>query len=346
MTWSTSSGLDHINPTCMITEENIEKATVELFSGLGFKSEPAGLYDPLRYMIAIGGKRIRPRLCLLAYSLFKDELDDEIMAPAAAIEVFHSFTLIHDDIMDNASLRRGVPTVWKKWDENTAILSGDVMSIESYRLLAKAPARHLPELLKLFSDTAALVCEGQQYDMEFELKDSVTMDEYTRMIGLKTAVLIACAAKMGAIIGDATEADCNAVYEYAWSLGLAFQIADDWLDTFGDPEVFGKAIGGDILNNKKTWLLTKTFEKVADDEAGRLELLNAMTMPTGTEDLNTRKIKTVKDIYIRHGVSGAAQDEIRRLHQEALSHAERISVSKIRHQMLSRFAETLLSRAK
>lgn len=330
----------------MITEDIIDKATESLFSDLGFKEEPSGLYDPLRYMIAIGGKRIRPKLCLLCYSLFKDELEDEILPPAAAIEVFHSFTLIHDDIMDNASLRRGVPTVWKKWDRNTAILSGDVMSIESYRLIAKSPEKYLPELLKVFSDTAALVCEGQQYDMEFEMKDSVNMDDYMRMIGLKTAALIACAAKMGAIVGGADSRDCEEVYQYAWALGLAFQIADDWLDTFGDPSVFGKAIGGDILNNKKTWLLTKTFEEAGNDDAARLELLNAMTMPIDTEDLKIKKINTVKNLYVKYGASRAAQDEIKRLHSVALAHAEKISVSKLRHSMLHRFADNLLSRAK
>ncbi len=330
----------------MINEESIGRALEKLFSELPFKNEPSGLYKPLEYMIAIGGKRIRPRLCLLSYSLFKDEISDEILAPTAAIEVFHSFTLIHDDIMDNAPIRRGVPTVWKKWDENTAILSGDVMSIESYRLLSRTPAKYLPEVLTLFSDTAAYVCEGQQYDMEFEMKESVSMEEYIRMIGLKTAVLIACAAKIGAIVGGASAEDQAALYDYAWSLGLAFQIADDWLDTFGDPAVFGKSIGGDILNNKKTWLLTKTFEVVADKEREKLELLNAMTMPVDTPAQKQKKIEAVRNIYIESGASRAAQNEIRRLHAEALSHAERLSVSKVRREMLHRFAEGLLSRAK
>ena len=176
----------------MIQENHIEEALKGLFAGLKFTPEPAGLYDPLRYMMEIGGKRIRPRLCLTAYSLYKDSFSDEILSPAAALEVFHSFTLIHDDIMDKADVRRGVPTVYKKWDENTAILSGDVMSIESYKLLAKAPAEVLPQALELFSKTAAEVCEGQQYDMDFEDLESVPMSDYLKMIGLKTAVLIAC----------------------------------------------------------------------------------------------------------------------------------------------------------
>ena len=245
----------------MIQEKHIESAIAELFGGLTFTAEPAGLYDPLRYMMEIGGKRIRPRLCLTAYSLFKDEFSQEILSPAAALEVFHSFTLIHDDIMDKAPVRRGVPTVYKKWNDNTAILSGDVMSIESYKLIAKAPAQVLPQALELFSQTAAQVCEGQQYDMDFEDMESVPMTDYLKMIGLKTAVLIACSAKMGAIIGGASEKECDLLYRFGYDLGLAFQIADDWLDTYGDSAVFGKSIGGDIVNNKKTWLLTKAFEK-------------------------------------------------------------------------------------
>ena len=215
----------------MIQEKHIEEALKQLFGTLTFTPEPAGLYDPLRYMMEIGGKRIRPRLCLTTYSLYKDDLTEEILSPAAALEVFHSFTLIHDDIMDKADVRRGVPTVYKKWNENTAILSGDVMSIESYKLLAKAPASVLPEALALFSKTAAEVCEGQQYDMDFEDMESVPMEDYLKMIGLKTAVLIACSAKMGALIGGASAQECDLLYKFGYDIGLAFQIADDWLDT-------------------------------------------------------------------------------------------------------------------
>ena len=244
----------------MIQETHIDAALKELFDNLTFTAEPAGLYDPLRYMIQIGGKRIRPRLCLTSYALYKDSFSEEILTPAAAIEVFHSFTLIHDDIMDKADVRRGVPTVYRKWDENTAILSGDVMSIESYKMIAKAPAHVLPQALDLFSQTAAEVCEGQQYDMDFEKVDIVPMSDYLKMIGLKTAVLIACAAKLGAIIAEAPANECDLLYKYGYDIGLAFQVADDWLDTYADPKVFGKAIGGDILNNKKNWLTTRAFD--------------------------------------------------------------------------------------
>ena len=308
-----------------------------------FTQEPSGLYDPLRYMIEIGGKRIRPRLCLTAYALFKDSFSEEITTPAAAIEVFHSFTLIHDDIMDKAEVRRGVPTVYKKWNENTAILSGDVMSIESYKMIAKAPAKALPAVLELFSTTAAQVCEGQQYDMDFENMDVVPMDDYLKMIGLKTAVLIACAAKMGALIADAPAEAAELLYRFGYDLGLAFQIADDWLDTYGDPAVFGKAIGGDIVNNKKSWLMTKAFEKAGDLHES---LAKAMDMPIGTEEEKAAKISTVKDIYNKLGVGDDAKEEIQRLHTQAMAHIDALDLPADKAATLRNYATTLLGRNK
>ena len=327
----------------MITEVKIETAIKELFGGLRFTAEPAGLYDPLRYMMDIGGKRIRPRLCLTAYALYKDSLSEEILFPAAAIEVFHSFTLIHDDIMDKADVRRGVPTVYRKWDENTAILSGDVMSIESYKLLAKAPAAALPKALELFSTTAAEVCEGQQYDMNFENEESVPMENYLKMIGLKTAVLIACSAKLGALIAGASETECDLLYKYGYDLGLAFQIADDWLDTYADPKVFGKAIGGDIVNNKKSWLMTRAFEKAEDL---RDSLTTAMAMPIETEEEKAAKISTVKDIYEKLGVGEDAKEEIKRLHTQAMAHIDALNLTEEKANTLRDYAATLLGRNK
>jgi geranylgeranyl diphosphate synthase type II len=327
----------------MITEVKIETAIKELFGGLRFTAEPAGLYDPLRYMMDIGGKRIRPRLCLTAYALYKDSLSEEILFPAAAIEVFHSFTLIHDDIMDKADVRRGVPTVYRKWDENTAILSGDVMSIESYKLLAKAPAAALPKALELFSTTAAEVCEGQQYDMNFENEESVPMENYLKMIGLKTAVLIACSAKLGALIAGASETECDLLYKYGYDLGLAFQIADDWLDTYTDPKVFGKAIGGDIVNNKKSWLMTRAFEKAEDL---RDSLTTAMAMPIETEEEKAAKISTVKDIYEKLGVGEDAKEEIKRLHTQAMAHIDALNLTEEKANTLRNYAATLLGRNK
>ena len=327
----------------MIQESHIEATLKEIFSNLKFTQEPSGLYDPLRYMIEIGGKRIRPRLCLTAYALFKDSFSEEITTPAAAIEVFHSFTLIHDDIMDKAEVRRGVPTVYKKWNENTAILSGDVMSIESYKMIAKAPAKALPAVLELFSTTAAQVCEGQQYDMDFENMDIVPMDDYLKMIGLKTAVLIACAAKMGALIADAPAEAAELLYRFGYDLGLAFQIADDWLDTYGDPAVFGKAIGGDIVNNKKSWLMTKAFEKAGDLHES---LAKAMDMPIGTEEEKAAKISTVKDIYNKLGVGDDAREEIQRLHTQAMAHIDALDLPADKAATLRNYATTLLGRNK
>lgn len=328
----------------MIQENLIDSAIRELFDNLTFTQEPRGLYDPLRYMMEIGGKRIRPRLCLTAYALYKDSFCEEVLSPAAAMEVFHSFTLIHDDIMDKADVRRGVPTVYRKWDENTAILSGDVMSIESYKLIAKAPAEIVPKALELFSKTAAEVCEGQQYDMEFEDMEFVPMDDYLKMIGLKTAVLIACSAKMGALVAGASDNEAELLYKYGYDLGIAFQIADDWLDTYGDPKVFGKAIGGDILNNKKSWLMTRAFGKASEET--RAKLLEAMVMPITTEEEKAAKIDAVKAIYAELEVGEEAKQEIIRFHSQSLSHAAALNLQSEAYALLENYAKKLIGRTK
>ena len=322
----------------MISEVQIDESIKALFSEISFSREPAGLYDPLRYMIDGGGKRLRPRLCLTAYSLFKDEFSDEILQPAAGLEVFHTFTLIHDDIMDKSPLRRGNPTVWTKWGEDGAILSGDVMCIDSYKRIAHAPEAVLGKVLKLFNNTAAQVCEGQQYDMDFESVDNVTMDQYMQMIGLKTAVLIACSAKMGALIAGADDEAAGSLYSYGYALGLAFQIADDWLDAFGNEKVFGKPIGGDIINKKKCWLTIKATEL---DEAA---MDDAMAMPVDTEAQKAAKIAVVKEIYVRLGVDRMAQEEIVRLTEEAMASIGCLELGKVRYEMLKRFADKLVGR--
>ncbi len=327
----------------MIRQETIDEAVKALFDGIGFTDEPAGLYDPLRYMIAIGGKRLRPKLCLTTYSLYKDSFAPEILEPAAGLEVFHSFTLIHDDIMDRSPLRRGVDTVWKKWSPDTAILSGDVMCIDSYARISKAPETVLGDVLALFSKTAAQVCEGQQYDMEFESREKVPMDEYMEMIGLKTGVLIACAAKMGALIAGAPKEDCEQLYGYGYNLGLAFQVADDYLDAFGDEKVFGKPIGGDIVNSKKSWLTVRAFEKA---EGGALEdLEDAVKMPVGTAAEKEAKISRVRGLYQELGVGRDAQDAILRLNSKALEAAYKACDGE-RFEVLRRFALNLIGRTK
>ena len=313
----------------MISEQAIDQVVKDLFANIKFTAQPAGLYDPLRYMIAIGGKRIRPKLCLLAYSLFKEGFPQSILGPAAGLEIFHTFTLIHDDIMDRSPLRRGCDTVWKKWSPDTAILSGDVMCIDSYKRIAQAPREVLPEVLELFSTTAAMVCDGQQMDMDFEKKDIVPMDEYMQMIGLKTAVLLACSAKMGAIIGGADAKAQQALYDYGYNLGLAFQVADDYLDAYGDQAVFGKPIGGDILNCKKSWLTVKAYEK------GAAEITSALQAELPAQE----KIDLVKGIYASVDVASEAIAEIDRLTAKALSYVPGEA-------MLERFAHSLTGRTK
>lgn len=324
----------------MMTETQINELVKRLFDGIEFTREPAGLYDPLRYMIAIGGKRIRPRLCLTAYSFFSDRFDEGILAPASALEVFHSFTLMHDDIMDRSPLRRGVPTVWKKWNEDTAILSGDVMLIDAYQRIAKAPHAVLDRVLALFSRTAAQVCDGQQFDMEFESVPEVPMEEYNKMIGLKTAVLLACSAGMGALIGGASKAECDALYQYGYELGMAFQVADDYLDAFGDEKVFGKPIGGDIVNGKKSWLTVRTLEKTPD-KAG---FLAAFAQPADTPEQKAAKIAAVKEIYLQNAVDADAKTEIVRFTERAMQAVA--GFSPLRLETLRRFAERLVGRAK
>lgn len=326
----------------MITEQQLETVIEEMFSGIEFPREPRGLYDPLRYMINIGGKRIRPLLCLTTYSLFKDSLSQDIIEPARALEIFHSFTLIHDDIMDRSPLRRGEPTVWKKWNPDTAILSGDVMLIDSYKRICSTTSRYHGTVFTLFNDTAAQVCEGQQMDMDFEGKECVPMEEYEKMIGLKTAVLLACSAQMGAIIGGADESQQEALYRYGYELGMAFQVADDYLDTFGEEKVFGKPIGGDIINNKKSWMLTRAFEKAAD----RKPLLDAMAMPVDTQEQRDGKIKAVRDIYTSLGVDEDAKTEIIHFSDRALDAIHPLHLSPMRQEILKRFETKLIGRVK
>jgi len=322
----------------MIEEKIIDQELKRAFAFPDFPQIPAGLYEPLNYMVSIGGKRLRPKFCLTAYSLFRDEIGRGVLDCAVALELFHTFTLIHDDIMDKSPLRRGKTTVWKKWNEDTAILSGDVMSIESYKRIAKAPSEHLPEILDLFSNTAEQVCEGQQFDIEFESRTDVPMDEYMNMISLKTAVLIATSGKIGAILGDAEEETANAIYRFGYDLGLAFQVADDYLDTYGDEKVFGKPIGGDIVNNKKSWLLTRALEKTSDKK----EILDMLVLPVETPSQKMSKIAFVKGIYNRLGIGTDALEEINRLTGTALKNVAGLECFDV----LKNFANSLVGRVK
>jgi len=243
----------------MYTFIQIQQIVEKYLKEIELKTEPRELYEPVKYILEIGGKRIRPSLVLAAYNLFKNDVETAIN-PALALEVFHNFTLLHDDIMDKADLRRNQQTVHKKWNENVAILSGDTMSIKAYELLSKIPAEFLSEVLQAFNKTALQVCEGQQLDMNFESRLDVSVEEYLEMIRLKTSVLIAVSLKIGAIMAGALRNDVHKLYDFGLNLGLAFQLQDDYLDAYGDVQAFGKKIGGDIVANKKTFLLIKALE--------------------------------------------------------------------------------------
>lgn len=325
----------------MYTIAEIDSVVEKGLRSLDWKQEPGELYEPIEYLISIGGKRLRPRMAILCHTLFNDKIDNSILYPALALEIFHGFTLIHDDIMDGASMRRSQPTVHKKWNNNIAILSGDVMCIKSYQLLSHAPEAKLREVLEIFTDTAAKVCEGQQFDMNYESLPVITGEDYIKMIGLKTAVLIACAAKIGAVTGGATPSAANAIYDYAYKLGLAFQIKDDLLDSFGDSVVFGKAIGGDIMSNKKTWLLVESLRRAQGNDLKELERLISET--------NSKpevKIPAVLALYEKLGVRDEADKAICDLHKEAQAALDKASLNEAQRTQLYDFAKSLLNREK
>ena len=267
---------------------------------LDWSKAPKGLYEPIGYTLASGGKRIRPTLALIASEMFGGK-EEEVLPAALALEVFHNFTLLHDDVMDRAEVRRGRPTVHVKWDDNTAILSGDQMLIEAYKLIAKVPGDKVQGTLRMFNDMATGICEGQQYDVDFEQMSNVRIEDYMKMIELKTSVLLAYALKIGAYIAGATVAQQEALYQYGLHIGLAFQIQDDILDVYGDPKTFGKAIGGDICCNKKTFLLLTAMSKA--DAASQAELHQWLAL----SDRKQEKIEAVTEIYNRLGVRGAAE---------------------------------------
>ncbi len=308
---------------------------------LNLKQEPKELYEPIEYMISIGGKRIRPLLCLTVYNLFSDRIETSILNPSIALEIFHGFTLIHDDIMDKADLRRGQLTVYQKWDSNVAILSGDVMSIKAYELLAQCPKEVLPQALELFTRTAAQVCEGQQYDMNFETIPYITMEDYLKMIGLKTAVLIACSAKMGALIAGTDEKVAQALYDWAYTLGIAFQIQDDLFDTYGQSNVFGKKIGGDILNNKKTWLLVESLRKA--NSAQKEDIQKILDIPLVNAD---EKISRMKQMYDELGIKEAAQASINELYVQAMDKLKDLNLSPNQMEQIEAFSNRLVKRIK
>jgi geranylgeranyl diphosphate synthase type II len=305
-----------------------------------FKSsnKSLSLYDPVNYILSMGGKRMRPAILLMANDLFDGELEDAIN-PALAVEVFHNFTLLHDDIMDHAPIRRGKPTVHEKWGVNEAILSGDVMMVQAVQLMTMCPDRVLRNVLDVFSVTAVEVCEGQQMDMDFELRDDVSIAEYLTMIELKTSVLLAGAMKIGALIGGASKDDANQIYEFGRNLGVSFQIMDDILDVYGDQEKFGKQVGGDIIENKKTYLLLKALELAGDETRSVLD-----DAAKFTEDRFQEKVKVVTEAYDSLDVRTKTEVVMNQFYAKAIQNLDAISLPEERKVPLYELAKGLLQR--
>ena len=300
--------------------------------------EPQNLYEPISYILNLGGKRLRPILVLMATDIFGEDYHKGLDA-ALAVEVFHNFSLVHDDIMDDAPLRRGKATVHEKWDLNTGILSGDAMLINAYQLFENYEGETFKALAKLFTKTAIEVCEGQQYDIDFETRDDVTIDEYLKMIEYKTAVLVGAALKMGAIVAGAS-ASCSAkIYEFGCKLGLAFQLQDDYLDAFGDPKTFGKQVGGDIIENKKTFLYLKAVENSNADDASQLAHLFSLS-PRNPAN----KVETVTQIFNDSGAAELTRKEIEAYTQKAFACLEDINISEEKKQGLRNFGNLLMNR--
>lgn len=321
----------------MKTADELLQLINRYLDGLPYDRKPASLYAPIKYVLSMGGKRIRPTLMLLAYNLFKDD-PEKILSSACALETYHNYTLLHDDLMDNADVRRGQPTVHKKWNANLAVLSGDSMLVLAYQRMTECDS-HLAEVLRLFTETALEIGEGQQMDMEFETRNDVCEEEYIEMIRLKTSVLLACAMKIGALLADAPADDADNLYRFGEKIGLAFQLQDDYLDVYGDPAVFGKAIGGDIVSNKKTYMLINAFNRA--DNAQRAELERWIR---ATDFDRQEKVKAVTGLYDEMGIDRLAQQKIAGYFNESKTYLDRVGVSDERKSELMRYAQRMMKR--
>lgn len=317
-----------------------QKDFLQFLNNKEWIKEPRNLYEPVDYILQLGGKRIRPVLTLMAADIFGKEYQTAMNA-ALAIEVFHNFTLVHDDIMDDAPLRRGMETVHEKWDINTGILSGDVMLILAYQFFEDYPPETFQKLAKLFSKTAIEVCDGQQLDVDFETRTDVTIDEYIEMIRLKTSVLVAAALQMGAIVSEASEKDAQSIYNYGLNLGLAFQLQDDFLDTFGDPATFGKQVGGDIIENKKTYLYLKALELADGSDQEKIQYFYKQKL----ED-NSIKINEITRIFEQYDIPLHIQNLIKEYTEKAFSYLETMDISENNKNILKAFGMYLMSRNK
>ena len=322
----------------MFSHEEIIQLINKELQHFNWNKNPYGLYEPIEYVLSLGGKRLRPTLLLLSCNLFSENISEAI-PPALGIEIFHTFTLLHDDLMDKADLRRGHLTVHKKWNENIAILSGDVMQTIAFQLMTKAPSACLKKCLDLFSQTAIEVCEGQQYDMEFEKRQEVLPEEYLEMIRLKTAVLLGASMKIGAWIGGAAEEDAQTLYEAGINMGIAFQLKDDLLDVYGNSAEFGKKIGGDILCNKKTFLLIQALNLARGKEEKILKKWLQVDENRGEE-----KVKAITDVYNQLGIKEICENEIQFFSDKALEKLHQISVPENKKSELLRLTRQLVLR--
>jgi geranylgeranyl diphosphate synthase type II len=322
----------------MIEASEIQKKVNTYLSSLWASRKPDTLYDPIKYSLSAGGKRIRPTLMMLTYNIYNDEVDS-ILPIACGLEVYHNYTLLHDDLMDDADIRRGMPTVYKKWNANTAILSGDSMLVLAYQLIAKTPSHKLKPVIDVFTDTALEIGEGQQYDMDFENRTDVSENEYIEMIRLKTSVLLACSMKIGAMLAGASESDANNLYKYGEQVGLAFQLQDDFLDVYGDTKVFGKAIGGDILSNKKTYMLINAFNYANDRQ--RAELNKWITEKNFDPK---EKIAAVTKLYDEIGIDKMAIDKIAYYFNASRKYIDAVNVSEDRKANIKNYVSQMIHR--
>ena len=310
----------------------------DYLKNMPYARPPQGLYEPIAYELSLGGKRIRPVLMLMAYNLYQDNVD-AILSQAAGLETYHNHTLLHDDVMDKADMRRNKPTVHNVWNENTAILSGDAMLILAYRLMADCPKDKLADVLHVFTETTMEICEGQQWDMEFETRMDVKVEEYIEMIRLKTSVLLAAALKIGAMLGGASDEDAQKLYDFGVKIGLAFQLQDDWLDVYGDPKVFGKNIGGDILCNKKTYMLITALEEADEEQRAVLESWLA-----ANDYVPAEKIAAVTALYNEIGVGKRCQEKAEALNAEGFGILDSINLPEERKAVLREYACSMLNR--
>lgn len=317
--------------------ELLEKINAHI-TDLKFDRTPQGLYDPVTYVLSMGGKRIRPVLMLMAYNLYQEDVTC-IFSPATGIEVYHNYTLLHDDLMDRADRRRGKETVHKVWDDNTAILSGDAMLVLAYQFMTQCPVTHLKEVMDLFSLTALEICEGQQMDMDFEQRKDVKEEEYLEMIRLKTSVLLAVSLKIGALLGGASSEDAGRLYDFGMNMGVAFQLKDDLLDVYGDAAVFGKNIGGDILCNKKTYMLIKAFEHANDEQIRQLNVW----VDTDTFD-PAEKIAAVTDLYNQIGIKELCEKKMVDFSERAMENIIAVNVADEKKKELERLMKDLMYR--